>query len=175
MKRNWLKYTISFLAVIAIRLVPFRAPNLEPVMAFQMPIGKIYGKIYAFGFGFLSILFYDVLTSGIGVWTVVTAVAYGFLGIWVSYFMKNKSGWRNYALCAVIGTIAYDIVTGLTVGPIFFDQPFLQAVVGQVPFTLLHLLGNVSFAIVLSPVIARWMSKETVRVSEIKQVKVLVS
>jgi uncharacterized membrane protein len=165
MKKNWLNYTISFLVVIAIRLLPFRAPNLEPVMAFQMPLGKLHGKIQAFLFGFLSIIFYDMVTSGIGVWTIVTAIAYGFLGIWVAHFLKSRSGWKSYALCAVIGTVAYDIVTGLTVGPIFFSQPFVQAVVGQVPFTLLHLLGNVSFAIVLSPVIERWMAKETVEVS----------
>lgn len=147
-----------------------RAPNVEPIMATLMPLGKTYGKLMAFVFGFASIALYDSVTSGFGVWTLVTAVAYGLLGLGASYFFKNRSGWKNYALYAVIATIFYDAVTGLTIGPLFFHQSFAVSLVGQIPFTLLHLLGNVSFAIVLSPVIEGWLSKEGKSVSVLKKI-----
>lgn len=169
MKINWLKYITAFVGVFLIRMIPFRAPNLEPIMAVIMPFGKIYGHVWAFIFGFLSIVLFDSVTSGIGIWTLITATAYGFLGLGAQYYFKNRFGWKNYALYAVIATIFYDAITGLTIGPIFFHQSFMFSLVGQIPFTILHLLGNVSFAIVLSPVIEKWLvkSEKSVVVSKV--------
>lgn len=173
MKKNWIKYTITFISVMAIRLVPFRAPNVEPVMTAIMPFGKVYGGIASFIFGFFSIVIYDSVTSGLGIWTLVTALAYGGLGLGAHYFFKNRSGWKNYAMYAAVATIIYDAVTGLTVGPIYFHQSFMVSLVGQIPFTMMHLLGNVSFAIVLSPVIEKWAAKERVEVVKVEN-RVLV-
>ena len=164
MKKEF-KYITAFLAVLIIRLIPFRAPNLEPVMAIIMPFGKKYGGLMAFSFGFLSISIYDALTSGFDVWTLITAIAYGLIGLGSSYFFANRSGWKNYANYAVIATIAYDAITGLTIGPLFFHQSFVVSLVGQIPFTIIHLLGNVSFAIVLSPVIEKWLVKKEEKVT----------
>lgn len=157
-KNNWFKYTLGFITCMLIRFIPFRPPNIEPVLATVMPFSKSYTKLASFFFGFLSIVLYDILTSKIGIWTFVTALAYGFLGLWAVTYFKNKTSSRwNYAKFAVIGTIAYDIVTGLTIGPIFFHQTFMQALIGQIPFTALHLIGNVGFAILLSPLVHKFI------------------
>lgn len=157
-KNNWFKYTLGFITCMLIRFIPFRPPNIEPVLATVMPFSKSYTKIASFFFGFASIILYDILTSKIGIWTLITAIAYGFLGLWATNYFKNKSANRlNFAKFAVIGTIAYDIVTGLTIGPIFFHQTFMQALVGQIPFTALHLIGNVGFAVLLSPLVHKFI------------------
>jgi len=161
MKKNWTKYILAFVAVLLVRLIPMRAPNLEPIMATQMPFGRVYGSMAAFIFGAASIVVYDSFTSGIGIWTLVTAVAYGLLGLGASAFFRNRTGRANYVKYAIVATIAYDLVTGLSIGPMFFGQSFVGALVGQIPFTTLHLLGNVAFAIVLSPVIEMWAAKES--------------
>ncbi len=160
MKKQF-KYIAIFLVAFLVRLVPFRAPNVEPIMAVIMPISKIYGGFMSFIFGFLSIVVFDLFTSGLGIWTFVTALCYGLLGLGAQYFFKNRTGWRNYAIYAIVATIFYDAITGLTIGPLFFHQSFMVSLVGQIPFTVLHLLGNVSFAIVLSPVIDVWIRKES--------------
>jgi len=170
MNKNWVKYIISFLAVFVIRLIPFRAPNIEPIMTVIMPFGKAFGGTMSFIFGFLSITLFDLVTSGFGIWTLITALTYGILGLGAWYFFKNRSGWKNYALYAIIATIIYDAVTGLTIGPLFFNQSFTISLIGQIPFTLLHLLGNVSFAIVLSPLIEKWLAKEEKRVTSLEKV-----
>lgn len=162
MKKNWGKYTIAFLTVLLIRLIPFRAPNLEPVMAFVMPISKRYGVMMSFVFGFLSIVIYDSLTAGWGIWTFITSLAYGFLSLGAYSFFQNRSGWKNYAFYSIMATIIYDAITGFTLGPIFWGQSFMVALIGQIPFTIIHLLGNVSFAIILSPVIDKLLIKENV-------------
>lgn len=163
--KNWYKYTIAFLAVLLIRLIPYRAPNLEPIMATAMPLGKKYGAVVAFFFGVLSITVYDSITSGLGIWTLITAICYGLVGVGASFYFKNRSGRMNYALYAVVATIIYDAITGLTIGPLFFHQLFIVSLVGQIPFTILHLLSNVSFAIVLSPVIEKWLVAASTQVT----------
>jgi energy-coupling factor transport system substrate-specific component len=172
--KNWVKYIIAFFTVLLFRLMPFRAPNVEPIMAVIMPFGKVYGALMSFIFGVLSIVIYDSVTSGFGVWTVLTALTYGLVGVGSFFYFKNKSGWKSYVLYAVTATIIYDALTGLTLGPLFFGQTFMTALVGQIPFTALHLLGNVSFAIVLSPAIERWLVKESKSVVSVEKV-VLVS
>lgn len=166
--KNWSKYIIAFLAVLLIRLIPYRAPNLEPMMTTIMPLGKRYGIIMSFIFGALSIIVYDLITSGWGIWTLITALSYGLVGIGASFYFKNRSGAMNYVLYAIIATIVYDAITGLTIGPLFFHQSFMISLVGQIPFTILHLLGNVSFAIVLSPAIEYWVTKNAVDIGKIE-------
>ncbi len=157
-QKNWFKYIVGFIVCLLIRLIPFRPPNIEPILATQMPFAKAYGKIAGFLFAFLSMVLFDIITGKVGMWTFITASAYGLLGLWASVYFKNKnnSSW-NYAKFAVMGTLAFDIVTGLSVGPLFFHQPFMEALIGQIPFTALHLLGNVSFAVLLSPLIYKFV------------------
>ncbi len=168
--KNGIKYTIIFLSTFLVRLIPFRAPNLEPIMAVLMPLSKTSGKVLSFIFGFVSIVLFDSITSGFGIWTFITGVTYGLVGLGSNYFFKNHTGWKNYALYAVLATIFYDAITGLTIGPLFFHQSFIVSLVGQIPFTVIHLLGNVSFAIVLSPVIEKWLAKEEVKTESVEKI-----
>jgi hypothetical protein len=163
-----LKYCIGFVTVFALRLLPFRVPNVEPVMATMMPFAKHFGALGGSIFASLSIVLYDGVTSGWGVWTLVTALAYGLLGALAHVYFKNREGTvRNYVVFAVLGTLVYDALTGLTVGPLVWNQPFMVALVGQVPFTLLHLAGNVTFAATVSPALYRWVvANEQLTVSQ---------
>jgi uncharacterized membrane protein len=157
-KKNYLKYIVAWVGCFAIRLIPFRAPNVEPIMSAAMPFAKQYGKLSGFMFGFLSIVIYDAVTAGIGIWTAITAVSYGLVGVGAAWYLKSRAATRgNFVKYSVVATVAYDIATGLTLGPLFFHQKFMNAVLGQIPFTALHLAGNIAFAFFLSPVIYRWV------------------
>jgi uncharacterized membrane protein len=163
-----IKYLIGFATVFVLRLVPFRVPNVEPVMATMLPFAKRFGAWGGFFFGVLSIVLYDAVTSGWGVWTLVTALTYGLLGALAHIFFKNReSTARNYVVFAVFGTLLYDALTGLTIGPLVWNQSFMVALTGQIPFTLFHLVGNVTFAATVSPVLYRWVvANEQLTVSQ---------
>ena len=157
-KIGGLKYLIVLTGGILLRFIPFRAPNLEPIMAATMPLAKKYGRLSGFSFGFLSMILFDFFDGKVGAWTWVTAVAYGLIGLAAYSFFKNKQNRPlNYLAFSVVGTIVYDALTGLTVGPIFFHQPFMVALIGQIPFTLIHLAGNSVLALAVSPLIYRWL------------------
>jgi len=156
--KNYLKYVLIFIFGLFIRFIPFRPPNIEPVLTIVMPFSKKYGN-YASGlFALLSIVIFDLLTSGVGIWTVVTSLVYSIIGYFSSYYFRNRESNKiNYLKFAFLGTIIFDIITGLLIGPLFFNQPFMNALIGQIPFTILHLLGNMSFAYLLSPLIYRYI------------------
>ena len=151
----------SYLAVFFISLTPFRPPNVEPVMVVLMPLAKKSGKILSFVFGFASIALVDLAEGRAGIWTPVTASTYGLVGLGAHFLLTNKNNTRlTYFKLSIIGTLFYDAVTGLGMGPLLFKQSFWQAFYGQMPFTVMHLLGNTLFAVSLSPVIFRWLAKE---------------
>jgi uncharacterized membrane protein len=160
---DWSKIVLGFVLCLVFRLVPVRLPNIEPLLATQMPFAKTYGPMVGFSFAFLSIVLFDVLVGKVGVWTIITAGAYGVLGLWsVSFFKKREMKRINYVKFAIIGTLFFDVVTGLTIGPLFFHQSFIAACIGQIPFTILHLIGNTTFAFFVSPVIYKYISTDTV-------------
>jgi len=164
---GWLKYVIGWAAVFLIRLIPYRPPNFEPMLAVAMPFSKRYGLVGSFAFGFLGIALYDAVTSGLGMWTWITAAAYGLLGVGAHYYFKHRGATTlNFLIYGIIGTIAYDAVTGLSIGPLFFGQTFMSALTGQIPFTLMHLLGTILFSVTVSPVLYRWVIKnDTLEIS----------
>ena len=170
-QKNYLNYVLGFIFCLLVRMIPLRAPNIEPILAVQMPFSRIYGSFLGFSFGFFSIVVYDFLTSGFGIWTLITAIAYGLLGLWaVKYFQKQQNKKNNswtYVKFALMSTLFYDIITGLTLGPLFFHQSFVVALTGQIPFTMLHLLGNSIFAYMLSPGIYNLFKKKKTEITSL--------
>ncbi|MEK7582980.1 MAG: hypothetical protein AAB483_01075 [Patescibacteria group bacterium] len=152
------KYLLGWLVVFAIRLMPFRPANVEPLMATLMPYSKKYGWIGGFVFAFFGIVLFDVATGNVGLWTWITGGVYGLIGTGAYFYFRNRPATaKNFVIFSVLGTLVFDAITGLGIGPIFYGQPFMQALTGQIPFTLRHLLGNVVLALFVAPAIYRWV------------------
>lgn len=155
--RNVLKYIIGVLTVITLRLVP-HPPNIEPIMSTMMPFSKRWGWLSGIIFGLLAILTYDVITGTLGIWSLVTASSYAILGAFSGLYLKSKENKViNYLKFSIIGTIFYDAITGIGIGMVFFEQSFMTTFLGQIPFTLYHLVGNAVLSCVLSPLLYKWV------------------
>jgi len=158
MTKNGVKYLIGLIVCFFIRLLPFRPPNVEPIMTTTMPFSKRFGRIAGFLFGFASIVIFDLATQKLGIWTLVTGIMYGLVGTFAaSFFKKRKATRKNFVSYAVIATLAYDFITGPIMSSMIFDMSFAQSLIGQVPFTLYHLAGNIFFALTISPVLYTWV------------------
>jgi hypothetical protein len=162
--RNIVKYIIGFIVCFALRLMPFRPVNVEPIMATTMPFGKRWGWLAGGFFGAASIIIFDIIhpTPGfpsLGIWTLVTALMYGLVGAAAGLYLQKQKETkiRHYVGFAVIATLAYDFITGPIMSSIIWKMPFLVALIGQIPFTLWHLGGNVVFAVLLSPSLYHWV------------------
>ena len=154
-----IKFFIIFIGCMLFRLIPLRAPNVEPIMASVMPISRKYGALFAFSFSFLSIFLYDLITH-FGSWTWIVSITYGFVGL-ASYFYFNKfkTSVSNFVFFSFFATIVFDLITGVLFAPIF-GQTILNALVLQIPFTALHLAGNIGFAVTLSPILNKWVTSK---------------
>ena len=155
------KILIVFVGCFLFRLLPLRAPNVEPIMASIMPLGRKFGAMTGFLFGFLSIFLYDAITH-FGSWTWIAGITYGLIGAASAlYFTKAKTSILNFAVFAFVATIVFDFITGVLFAPIF-GETMATAFVLQIPFTLLHLAGNIGFALTLSPILNKWFASEKV-------------
>lgn len=148
---------IGWVVVFAVRLFPWRPPNVEPVMATLMPFAKGYGPVPAFFFGFLSIALFDIALGMVGSWTFLTAMSYGLVGVLSYYMLRKKVSRGRFVLTGIVGTLAYDAVTGVLAGPILFGMPLMQAFIGQIPFTVWHLVGTIGLSYILSPALYTWV------------------
>lgn len=172
--KKYFKPFLAFTFVLFFRLLPVRPPNVEPILGTIMPLSKKYGILSAVMFSVVSIVLYDALTAGIGGYTWTTALTYALLSIGSGlYFMNRQTNIKNFVGVSVVGIIFYDIMTGIVLGPLFTGGNVYMALVGQIPFTALHLMGGVVFAIVLSPILSKWFETESVKVPELSKVKVL--
>lgn len=151
--RHWFKFIVAWSLCILYRLSPFHIPNLEPNLAVIMPFSKKLGWFGGVMFGVMSMVIFDLLTGKLGLWTLLTAGAYGLVGAAAPFALKRLS----YVFYAVIGAIVFDALTGLTMGPLMFGQTFRDALLGQIPFTAMHILGNALFAAAVSPLIEKYV------------------
>lgn len=155
--KNIFKYLIGLFTVIVLRLIP-HPPNVEPIMSTVMPFAKKWGWFAGLLFSALSIVCFDLITGTLGVWSIMTISAYALIGIAAGlFFKKRESSIKNYLIFSIPATIAYDFVTGIGAGMLFFNQPFIPTLLGQIPFTLYHLAGNIVLGIVVSPLLYKWV------------------
>src|SRR3989344_6863703 len=162
------KFSLLLISCLFFRLLPFRVPNIEPITAALMPLSGAYGKFAGIIFATLSVVLFDSLTGTLGVHTFFTAGAFVALAIGAEMYFRGKIGTvSEYVHFAIVGTLFFDAATGLLVGPIFYGQSFGVALSGQIPFTALHLVGNIAFAATLSPVIHHLLIKKRKRISTV--------
>ena len=148
------KYLAGFAGTMIFRLFSpfFGMWNVSPLMSTEIAGSKAYGPWVGGLYGALSIVLLDIIVGRAGTWTIVTGLTYGAVGVWAAYFMKSRSASaRNFVLASIVGTLFFDLITGVLMGPIFYSQPWMSAIVGQIPFTLRHLVGNVAFASMFAP------------------------
>lgn len=133
-------------------------PNNDPIMGAMLPFSRQNPWVSG-AFAALTMASFDLLTGSLGIWTIVTSLTYGFLGVAFGFAykgMKNKKpNLLTYLASGAIGVLFFDFITGPIASGFFFGMPFWQALVGQVPFTILHLLSVSFFILLLTPLIDR--------------------
>jgi hypothetical protein len=159
---NAIKYAITGGGIFLFRLVllPWRMPNVEPLMAAVMPVSARTSMWQSVIFAVSSIALYDLVTAGWGYWTFGTVIAYGAVAASSHFYFARFPATRFHFLTfGIAATLFYDALTGFTIGPIFWHQTLSAAIVGQIPFTLMHLAGTILFSLVLSPLLLKWYAR----------------
>ncbi|MFA6319607.1 MAG: hypothetical protein WCX66_01640 [archaeon] len=147
-----IKFLIGLLLANGIRFLRV-IPNNDPIMAIMLPYAKSDKKYKAVLFPFITMVSFDLITGMLGLWTLVTALTYALIGfLFTQYFFKErKISIFKYLKGGIIGVLIFDFITGPIMSSFMFGMSFIEAFIGQIPFTLMHLVTVGTFIIVITP------------------------
>ncbi|MDD4251221.1 MAG: hypothetical protein PHX27_03455 [Candidatus ainarchaeum sp.] len=157
-----IKFLIGLLLANGIRFLRF-IPNNDPIMAIMLPYAKSDKKYKAVLFPFLTMISFDLITGMLGIWTIVTALTYAGLGLFFTqfFFKEKKISIFKYLKGGIIGVSIFDFITGPIMSSFMFGMSFIEAFIGQIPFTLMHLLTVGIFIIVITPLYDKHILKNS--------------
>lgn len=113
---------------------------------------------YAFFAGALCYSLVDVVPAllgaqgTVGLWTLTGALAWGLVAVLFARQKPNGSPF-TFAKLGIGGTLLFDALTGPVASTFVWGMPFSDALVGQIPFTVKHLLGIAAVSLVLAPLL----------------------
>jgi uncharacterized membrane protein len=153
-KSNRVRLILSILIANGIRLLRI-IPNNDPIMSMALPYSRRSSALTSFVFPLITMVSFDFVTNLLGSWTAVTAITYGLIGLVFHYYLKDKDkvGMKRYLGCGIFGVLTFDFITGVLATPIMFGMTFQAAFLGQIPFTLMHLVTTCAFIIVVTPLL----------------------
>ena len=130
-------------------------------MGFILPFGRQDPAWKVGLFAFATMVTFDLITSGLGLWTWVTAGMYALIAvIFSAQFKKLKNiGLITYTSYAILGVLAFDIVTGPIMSSYLFKMPLALAIAGQIPFTAMHLASGAAYTLALAPIMDPVLAK----------------
>ncbi len=146
LKNKSLKY-ISFWLLSASFCLLFKYSlnlpgNIDLIWGIQLLLAQIFGPIALGLWSATTILGGDLLADNWGTWSIVTSISYFLVSCLTSALVKTKNySFINSLIFTVLVTIFYDLLTAST-GPLFFEQAWLVMLIGQVPFSLVHMVSN---------------------------------
>ncbi len=157
--KEWL-VVIGFVFGGAALRVPMQAvPSAEPITFFAILAGWLFGKKKGFltgaAAGYLSNFF---MFGGQGPWTIFQVFAWGMAGF-LGGFIKGIKPSKNYfmywaraivpvLLIGVIATLVFEVVMNVS-WVLFMPYSIFALFLSALPFIFIHLVSNVSFALLL--------------------------
>lgn len=158
---GFLLFVLGIASITTLRLLRI-FPNNDPIIPGILPAAATKRFGAAVLLPLVSVLAFDLLTTGVSAWTGVVSVTYVLLTLLVSrlYKVLRRNGARihgrlTYVAMGVGCVLLFDGITGILFPPLLWGLSFRQAVLGQIPFTLWHLSSVTVYAAVVSPVLAR--------------------
>jgi len=150
------KYALSILFCNAYRFLRI-IPNNDPIMGCMLPFSRKDKWWQGALFAFLTMVSFDFITMKIGIWTAVTASTYACLGLlfYLIYKKLKKVKLKHYLGSGIAGVLIFDFVTGPIMSSWLFGIGFAAAFIGQIPFTIMHLLTVSGFILILTPLLDR--------------------
>ena len=112
---------------------------------------------YAFLAGAIAYSLVDVVPwlmgyPTLGIWTAVGALTWGLVGFLFTLQKPNGSP-LTFGKLGIAGTLVFDAITGPVASTFIWSMPFMDSLVGQIPFTAKHLFGIAAVSLILAPLI----------------------
>jgi type IV secretory pathway VirB3-like protein len=148
--------TIGIAATITASTNFFAHYGIESVMLFTLSGALVYGPIYGFIIGASIMVIADFMVGLVGLWTLYTAFAYGFVGFLAGVIGMFKKKFTRAELVGLVFVLAiiFDAIS-MTAFAFQFGIPLSIAVINQIPVTLNRIVSNALLAFVFAPALMK--------------------
>lgn len=165
-----LKYFSSTAGINFVRFLRV-FPNNDPIMSCMLPFAKKDSWWKPFLFVVFTMASFDFIVNKVGLWTIGTSLVYGLIALLFYFVFKRLKNvtLRTYLFSGTAGILIFDFLTGPIMSSYLFKMPFSVALLGQIPFTAMHLFSGLAYIFLLVPVLDedvnqeynlwKWMSK----------------
>jgi len=147
-------------AITAASRIPFAAlPNIKPCTFLIIVTGLVFGALAGAMVGSLTALVSNFF-FGQGPWTAWEMLGWAMVGMVAGYVGRKHPnfGVKEIILLGIVLGLAYNLLLDFSSWITFYRaEPslFLPTFIAGIPFGILHIVGNVIFAIILGvPVLA---------------------
>jgi energy-coupling factor transport system substrate-specific component len=147
-------------AITAAARLPFAAiPNVQPCTFLIIAIGLVFGSLAGAMVGSLTAAVSNIFL-GQGPWTAWQMVAWSMVGVVAGYIGRKWPGYnvKDLVILGILLGIVYNEMMDLSSWITFYRADpnlLLLTFAWGVPFLIMHVIGNVIFAVVLGePVLA---------------------
>ncbi|MBW2989081.1 ECF transporter S component [Candidatus Woesearchaeota archaeon] len=157
--KEWLVVMGFVAGGVALRVPMQAVPSAEPITFFAILAGWLFGKKKGFitgaAAGYISNF---LMIGGQGPWTIFQVIGWGlagFLGGFIGRIKPKKSYFAYWLkaiipvmLVAVSATLVFEVIMNVSWAS-FFPYGIFTLMLSSLPFTLIHLVSNVSFSLLL--------------------------
>jgi energy-coupling factor transport system substrate-specific component len=141
-------------AITAASRIPFAAlPNIKPCTFLIIVVGLVFGSLAGAMVGSMTALVSNMF-FGQGPWTPWEMMAWAMVGLVAGYVGKRypEAGVKEIILLGIILGMAYNVLMDFSSWIVFYrcdPDLLIPTMIAGLPFGLLHIIGNVVFAIIL--------------------------
>jgi energy-coupling factor transport system substrate-specific component len=141
-------------AITAASRIPFAAlPNIKPCTFLIIVVGLVFGSLAGAMVGSMTAAVSNMF-FGQGPWTPWEMMAWAMVGLVAGYVGKRypEAGVKEIILLGIILGMAYNVLMDFSSWIVFYrcdPDLLIPTMIAGLPFGLLHIIGNVVFAIIL--------------------------
>ncbi|OGB97827.1 hypothetical protein A3F06_00335 [candidate division TM6 bacterium RIFCSPHIGHO2_12_FULL_36_22] len=125
---------------------------IDPFPGFLLLLNRQFNQLSCFIFMLMQFFVFDYINDAIGGWTLITAISYASIAVYLNFYTHNKRiTIAQSILYTATAAICFDAIT-LWIGPLYFGQPITSALIGQIPFTIDHVIRACLFNVAIKAI-----------------------
>ncbi|MFQ6794247.1 MAG: ECF transporter S component [Thomasclavelia sp.] len=160
---------VSIMIALAVvgRMLFILLPSVKPVSALIIILAVVFGSQDGFLAGSLSALLSDFV-FGMGPWTPFQMIAWGLIGYLAGMFSKQlyQNQWLLYLyglISGILFSLIMDLWSVLTIEQTFNLTRYLVTFLSSLPVTIIYMISNVVFLILLKTTMFRILQRVKVK------------
>lgn len=155
MKTSQIAFLSVFAAFIVVGRIVFQfLPNIQPVTVMLICLAIFAGTRSAVLLAIIS-TYVSNIYLGLGIWTIWQILGWVTVSLLSGLLAQQLKNANIYIFSLYCGMMAYVYGIVIQLGTYSYTGNFIAYYLASLPFDTLHAIGNIGFAIILTPILQR--------------------